>query len=355
MKKRFVAALVVSFLGAIAALRAGDEVPRAPAGPVGLLSVPGMPTDLDVNNAPLADWIKPGARFTFFEIHGVHYFAYNQITPAQPGDNLLSFRDPDDPSRWMSIHALRSEAIPRLAEAWVIGIAKGKVYCLQRLWQPGVAGQKWLVPVSGTGVLVFPVGMFGERYVSPTLLEKIAVVDTPEQKIHRTTTTVDGKEVPALAFFTTASKSNAWYNLETGLMVKGSDQFQDKNYDFVVAGQSPQGALVVNTSNLKTLRQVTYPWLGKPVPDWVAKVKTFTVKRKVVLTANPQPAGPQTLLDDQATMRVIERVPIGSRPRRLAWQRGGPRALRYRPMSYSSPARLWDPDHCSSRLQAWPI
>ena len=95
-----------------------------------------------------------------------------------------------------------------------------------------------------------------------------------------------------LSFFTPSIKSITCYDLETGLLVSQSSQFRDKDYEAHFAGQSPQGALVINTSKLKGQRQLAYPWIGKAAPTWVAKIKTVTLHRKTVVTANPQPAGP---------------------------------------------------------------
>ena len=122
-----------------------------------MLSVPGMPANLDVKSAPLAAWVKPGARFTYFVTHGIHYFAPNQITVAKPGDeDQLSFRDPNDPARWLVVHALRSEAIGHLVEASVVAVADGKVYCALRRWQPGWLTASGSVRCPGRPMLFFP-------------------------------------------------------------------------------------------------------------------------------------------------------------------------------------------------------
>ena len=321
MGVRSITRSVIALLGGLATTAARAE-PPATAPPTAPATVPAtlpsafpaVPEGFDLKAAPAAAWLKPGARLSFDRTHGTHYFAPDQIAPGQPGDQgQASVPDPARPGKWLTVHAYKSEAVANIVQYQVVAVGDGKVYCALDVWQPThlfLPGGEMVHCPDCPAAGVYPAGSIDSVYFSPALLAVQRDDDAPGRLTRRETVTRDGRQVAALDAlrYDGPLYYSAHYDLETGLLLSRVSQFQAPGSRWVFEGQSPRGALVIDTLNLRAVRQVPYPWVGKPAPDWVRTVKSTTIGWEKIVEDRTSPRGPLAQ-SGKLVFHVVERGP----------------------------------------------
>lgn len=249
----------------------------------------------NVRQCPNPDWIKPGARLTFFSASAsVQGAGGVSIVPDPAGDIVDSKgrRYKENPSG--SVSGGVGGAGYTIVD--VVAVEPGAVVLETRtyLLTQGMSGP--LSMIGEYGVAVHPSGC--DYFLHPKLLKQIRLVDPDANdqgvSIMRSSEQFNGKRFDALRFTVNAKgRGSTVYDLTSGVMLSYQGSAATAASGLVFTGTSIKSGGGGNTyvmNRFVSSRELKLPWLNQQMPDWV-RVKKHMSYAGTVTTKGPPNLG----------------------------------------------------------------
>lgn len=239
---------------------------------------------------PPPAWLKPGVRITWLEGSG-----------TTAGDDQIVECDQNDSGAWQDEKTQKwykenpkamTNGAMSVFECTVLGVGDGKVLVSSRgflvMPEKNQTKLKYMCPRVG----VLNAAAAQDLWASPDLLAKM---NQPNVKhgAYKQPANWGGREF-ANAIYVNAQHSHHTYDSKTGLLIAYSMRSQSDNPLRFENELPREGNTGLELRELLSVREMPYPWIGKPVPEWVGHVKSLTydvVSQTIGLAGVPAHAG----------------------------------------------------------------